>query len=214
MTLQELHQLAALGEGPSLEFKRRVPQPERIAKELIALANTDGGRILLGVDDNGTVVGVDDAAEEEFVLRQAVRNHCRPEVEYATERVITDARRDVIVVSVPESATKPHRLHDGADAEGTAYVRVNEMSVEASPEAVALMQNGDGSGERVRVRFGEEESLLMRYLNDYGRITVAQFAQLANIPLARASKTLVRMTKANVLRLHADRKEDYFTLAY
>lgn len=214
MTLQELHQLAALGEGPSLEFKQRVPRPERIAKELIALANTDGGRILLGVGDDGTITGVDDAAEEEFVLRRAVATFCRPAVEYSTERVITATGRDVIVVTVPESVEKPHRLRAERGANGTAYVRVKEMSVEASPESVALMRNGDGSDARVHVQFGEKESLLMRYLNDYGRITVAQFAQLANIPPRRASQTLVSMTRANVLRLHTDRKEDYFTLAY
>ncbi len=212
MTFQELKQLAALGEGPSLEFKRRVPRPERIAKELIALANTDGGRILLGVGDDGTLTGVDDTAEEEFMLRHAVKNHCWPEVAYETERVVIAPRRDVIVVNVPESREKPHELiADGT--EGTAYVRVREMSVEASPESIELMRNGE-KDDGVTVQFGEKESLLMRYLNDYGRITVAQFAQLANIPSGRASETLISMTKANVLRLHADRKEDYFTLAY
>lgn len=212
MTFQELKQLAALGEGPSLEFKRRVPRPERIAKELIALANTDGGRILLGVGDDGTLTGVDDTAEEEFMLRHAVKNHCWPEVAYETERVVIAPRRDVIVVNVPESREKPHKLiADGT--EGTAYVRVREMSVEASPESIELMRNGE-KDDGVTVQFGEKESLLMRYLNDYGRITVAQFAQLANIPSGRASETLISMTKANVLRLHADRKEDYFTLAY
>lgn len=217
MTLQELNQLVTLGEGPNLEFKRRVPRPERIAKEIIALANTQGGRILLGVDDDGTLTGVDDAAEEAFLVRHAVKNHCWPEVAYDTERVVIAPRRDVLVVSVPESTTKPHKLAAG-NADGTAYVRVEEMSVEASPESVALMREGARAdtpgGEGVTVQFGEKESLLMRYLNDYGRITVAQFAQLANIPTRRASDTLISMTKANVLRLHADRKEDYFTLAY
>lgn len=213
MTLQEVRQLAALGEGASLEFKRRVPRPERIAKEIIALANTDGGRILLGVDDDGTLTGVDDAAEEEFALRHAVTNHCWPSVDYSTERVVIAPRRDVIVVNVPDSPDKPHKLvADGT--EGAVYVRVKEMSVEASPESVELMRNGTEADQGVTVRFGETESLLMRYLNDYGRITVEQFAQLANISAQRASDTLVSMTKANVLQLHADRKEDYFTLAY
>lgn len=213
MTFQELKQLAALGEGANLEFKRKVPRPERIAKEIIALANTEGGRILLGVDDDGTLIGVDDAAEEEFVLRHAVMNHCWPEVAYETERVVMAPRRDVIVVNVPESAEKPHKLVANG-TKGTAYVRVKEMSVEASPESIELMRNGEQDGDGVTVQFGEKESLLMRYLNDYGRITVEQFAQLANISSDRASETLIRMTKANVLRLHADRKEDYFTLAY
>jgi sulfite reductase beta subunit-like hemoprotein len=56
--------------------------------------------------------------------------------------------------------------------------------------------------------------MLMRYLDNYGRITVKQFASLANISDRSASRTLVLLTRANVLRLHADHRHDYFTLAY
>lgn len=218
MTLQELKQLVSLGEGVSLEFKRRVPRAERIAKEVIALANTQGGRILLGVDDDGSIVGVDDAGEEEFVLNRALRDHAAPPVEYRMERVVIAPGRDVILVVIPESTRKPHQLvaADGSVAgDGTAYVRVEEMSVEASPESVRMMEeNGTSGRQGVTFQFGETESLLMRYLDDYGRITVAQFARLADIPPEQASDTLVRLARANLLQLHADRDEDYFTLAY
>jgi len=218
MTLRELKQLVSLGEGVSLEFKHRVPRAERIAKEVIALANTHGGRILLGVSDDGTISGVDDASEEEFVLRRALDMHCIPQAEYTTERIVVAPRRDVILVTVPESQSKPHHLVDGPDADptrgdGTAYVRVEEMSVEASEESVRMMREANDV-EGVTFEFGETESLLMRYLDDYGRVTVRQFAQLADISPERASQTLVSMTKADLLQLHADRKEDYFTLNY
>ena len=66
MTLEEIKRLVARGEGRHLEFKRRVPEPERVAKEVVAFANSGGGRLLLGVDDDGTIVGVRDSEEEEF----------------------------------------------------------------------------------------------------------------------------------------------------
>jgi len=223
MTLRELKQLVSLGEGISLEFKRRVPRDERIAKEVIALANTNGGRILLGVDDDGTITGVDDAGEEEFVLRRAVETHCHPPVDFTTERVVVAERRDVLLVTVPESRSKPHHLVsaeeepaeavDGLPGDGTAYVRVEEMSVEASPESVRMMREDDEE-QGVTFEFGENESLLMRYLDDYGRITVAEFAKLADISLEQASQTLVSLAKADLLQLHSDRTDDYFTLAY
>lgn len=213
MTRQELEQLVALGEGVHLEFKRRVPRPTRIAKELIALANTHGGRILLGIEDNGSILGVDDAAEEEFLLHQAAQKHCQPPVSYSTERVVIAPRRDVLLVQVPESHDKPHQLVRGPDTVGTTYIRVNERSMEADPASVRLMRR-ERPGASVTLQFGENESLLMRYLDDYGRITVEQFAQLANISLYRASQTLVHMAEADVLRAHADRSEEYFTLAY
>jgi len=215
MTRRGLEQLVDLGEGNSVEFKRRVPQPERIAKEIVALSNTNGGRIVLGVDDDGTIRGVDHASEEEFLLRQAVEAHTRPDVDYTTERVVVEPRCDVIVVTVPESRTKPHVVvADGASKDdGTAYVRVEASSIEASPETLRELRNqNDQTG--VTFEFGETESLLMRYLDDYGRISVSELAQLADISPERASQTLLRLTEADLLHLHPDEEGDYFTLNY
>ena len=213
MTLQELSQLVSLGEGANLEFKRKVPKPARIAKEIIAFANTRGGRLLLGVDDNGAITGLRDVEEEEFVLRRALNQHSEPRVEFSVERVPIASRRDVVIVSVPESNSKPHFLV-GVNGDGrTAYIRVKDKSVEASPEAVRLMRTQEG-GDGITFEFGEKELMLMRYLDSYGRITVKQFAKMANVPRRNASRTLVLLTRANVLRLHADHGHDYFTLAY
>jgi len=215
MTLRELEQLVALGEGISLEFKRRVPQPERIAKEIVALANTNGGRIVLGVGDDGSIEGFEHIAEQRFLLRQATETHCTPPVEYETERVVVGDRRDVIVVTVPESQNKPHVLVSDSSTNGTGpvYVRVEDRSVEATDETVERLreQRPDGS---VTFEFGDTESLLMRYLDDYGRITVPELAQLADISPEHASQTLLRLTRADLLHLHNSEDGDYFTLNY
>lgn len=216
MTRRELEQLVGLGEGISLEFKRRVPRSERIAKEIVALANTNGGRIVLGVGDDGTIKGVGDASEEEFLLRQATEAHCTPPVEYDTERIVVGDRNDVVVVTVPESHDKPHFLvgeSSSANGEEPVYVRVEERSVEASDETVERLENQEAN-KGVTFEFGDTESLLMRYLDDYGRITVPQLAQLADIPPERASQTLLRLTRADLLQLHTSEDGDYFTLNY
>jgi predicted HTH transcriptional regulator len=214
MTLRELEQLVSLGEGISLEFKRRVPRPERIAKEIVALANTNGGRIVLGVSDDGTIEGFENVSEQQFLLRQATNAHCDPPVEYETERVVVGDRRDVIVVHVPESPDKPHLLAaDGAEDQ-PVYVRVEDRSVVASAETTERLRHQEDGDEGVTFEFGETESLLMRYLDDYGRITVSQLAQLADISAERASQTLLRLTRADLLHLHSAEDGDYFTLNY
>jgi len=215
MTSRELEQLVDLGEGISLEFKRRVPRPERIAKEILAFANTNGGRIVLGVSDDGTIEGFENVSEQSFLLRQATESHCSPPVEYDTERIVVGERRDVIVVTVPESSEKPHFLlsDPSTNGEGPVYVRVEERSVEASDETVQRLRD-QRPDQRVTFEFGETESLLMRYLDDYGRITVPQLAQLADIPPEHASQTLLRLARADLLHLHESEDGDYFTLNY
>ena len=218
MNVDDLKRLVALGEGAHLEFKHCVPRPDRMAKEVIALANTRGGRVLVGVDDDGSIVGVKDSHEELFALQNALETHCEPPVALNVEGVRVSRKREVLVINVPRSAAKPHFLirdgRDGSEANGKkAYVRVRAESVEASREAVKLMK-AERNPRDTRFTFGEAEQKLMAYLERYERITVREYARLAGIPPKRASHTLVLMTRAEVLRLHSDPQEDYFTVAY
>ena len=69
MNPADLKRLVRIGEGYHLEFKRKVSSPIRIAREAIALANTWGGSILIGVDDDGSIVGVKDAEASRQILK-------------------------------------------------------------------------------------------------------------------------------------------------
>lgn len=217
MTLSDLKRYVSFGEGQHVEFKRRMPRPERIAKEVIAFANAGGGRLFLGVSDDGEVVGLRDVVEEEFALIRALEAHIDPHVEVSLLRVPLTPRREVLVVEVPASGDRPHFLvatpaGDGAP-DRVAYVRVGASSVEASREAVRLMRFRREPTD-VRFEFGEKERKLMRYLDRHEQITVDAFARLAGIPRRRASQTLVLLAKANILTLHPTESDDYFTLAY
>lgn len=215
MDLRDLKRLAATGEGLYVEFKRRVPRPERLAKEAIALANTHGGRLLIGVNDNGEVCGVRDAEEEMFAVDRALERHCDPPLRYTIERVRVTQRREALVVDLPASPDRPHFLVNAEDDPSgrTAYARVEDQSVEASREAVRLMRF-DAEPQDVRFEFGDKERVLMAYLDRHERVTVEQFARMVDIPRRRASQTLVLLAKANLLRLHPDPGDDYFTLSY
>jgi predicted HTH transcriptional regulator len=214
MTLFELKRLTQLGEGLQLEFKRKVPQPERIVREVIALANTHGGKLLIGVDDDGSVVGVKDVEEELFVLHSAIESYCEPPLSLGLNRVPVTAKREVIVVDVPSSSKKPHFLVQGKNGTSrrTAFVRINDQAIEASQEVVELMY-AEKSNEDIIFEYGAREHSLMTYLDRHERITVDQFATLVNEDAHLASKTLVLLTQAGILRIHPNEKEDYFTLS-
>ena len=213
MTLDDLRRLAAMGEGHHLEFKNRVPRPDRLAREIIALANTDGGKVLIGVDDDGSVVGVRDADEELFALREALGGRVEPEVDIDVEPVRISHRRMALVVDVPASGDRPHYLRPDGDPrqKRRAFVRVDDQSVEASREAVQLMKE-QRKGTGARFTFGERERKLLAYLDRHERVTVEGYARLAGVPPWKASKTLVQLAHAGVLALHAQPGGgDYFT---
>ena len=89
MTLQEVKDLAGKGEGLQIEFKKKAAYPEKIVREVIALANTQGGTLLIGVDDDGTVSGQRFIEEEIFVMDKAIRTLIFPplQVEVATVKL-------------------------------------------------------------------------------------------------------------------------------
>ena len=218
MTHDDLKRLAAMGEGAHLEFKNRVPRPERIAREVIALANTDGGKVLVGVDDDGSVVGLKDAGEEFYALQQALHERILPEVDLRFETVRVSRTREVLVVHVPASPDRPHvllpdRRPDGTLPKRRAFVRVADQSVEASREAVQIMK-AEGRGEGASFTFGDAERKLLEYLERHERITVREYARMTKAPPWRASKTLVALARAGIVALHPrPGGDDYFTAA-
>jgi hypothetical protein len=108
LTRGDLKNLIQTGESSFLEFKHSVASPEKIAREIAAFANTKGGTILIGVEDNGEIVGVESYYEEEFWLNQAAREECIPEVPVKIELVNT-GERDVDQPSEAGSAPATHR---------------------------------------------------------------------------------------------------------
>ena len=214
MKAADIQRLAGRGEGPTLEFKLRTPEAMRLAKEVIAFANTNGGRVLIGVDDDGSVVGVKDAIEEEFSFRQALESHCSPPVRWRMERVEITRKRDVIVLAIPRSRHRPHFVivADGSEV-AVAYVRVGDRSLEASPAAVDLMLS-DTNPKDVQFEFGDTEIRLMKYLEEYGRVTIEFFSRFAGLDEIKARSILVDLTKAGVLSHHLDFNHEYFTMSY
>lgn len=223
MNFREVNELIAEGEGFRLEFKRRISSPEKIARTLISFANTKGGTILFGIGDDGSVIGVESEKSEVELIEMAGRDFTDPPVETKLE-IIPFNGKDVIVCHVFESKTKPHFFlgdvgrfepAQGHTPENTrVYIRVKDKTVMASKEVVKILQNENPDAPPLTVSIGENERRLFEYLEHHERITVAQFGRLVNVSDRRASRILVRLVRAGVVRIHTREKQDYFTLAH
>jgi predicted HTH transcriptional regulator len=209
MRLSDLKNLIKTGEGLFLEFKRTIPSPEKIARELCAFANTKGGTLLIGIDDDGSIVGMESFYEEQFLLNDAVYYLCKPELDLTVE-IVEYKQREIAIVLVNEAKEKPILVDLGNEWAG--FVRVNDKSIRASKEMLKVLKN-QTSDEGVSFVFGPNEQKLFRYLNQYERITVNEFSNLVNISTRRASRILVNLVSAGVLHLFTHEKAEFFTLA-
>jgi predicted HTH transcriptional regulator len=209
----ELYKLIEEGEGSNIEFKRKFSTPEKIAKEMIAFANTKGGYILFGVDDDKKIFGVESEKSELELIDTAAKFFCEPEVDYKTE-IVPIRDTDVVVIQVFESRTKPHKLIDENDKTSTrVYIRLNDKSVIASKETVNILKHSNPDSKPMILNLGELEKTLIDYLTDNERITVKEFKKLANISDRRASRTLVTLVRAELIRHHRMDNKEFYTLA-
>ena len=141
-TRLDVLELLRNGESSGVEFKRDTIEPRQLAKELVALSNLDGGRVLLGVDDDGSVAGLTRSDLEEWVM-QVCRDKVRPEIIPFYE-VVRDVEpgKDVVVVRVEPGYDVHHVWHQ---QHRTYYMRVGTLSREASPEELSRLFQQRGS---------------------------------------------------------------------
>jgi predicted HTH transcriptional regulator len=203
------------GENLRCEFKRKVPSPEKIAREMIAFANTRGGVIFLGVDDNKDIVGVESEKSEVEQVKDAALNFCEPPLNYDIGYINFDGK-EVVIVEIPESEKKPHRIQDYLNDfdinNARIYIRVNDKSVTASKEMVRILRAQTNSLNLKKYSLGSVEKSVFNFLDQYERISVKELSFLANISERRASRTLVKLVRANLLLIHTkDNGEEYFT---
>ncbi len=131
MLKTELLEIIANGESSGVEFKRDDIRPEQLAREIVAMLNFQGGRVLLGVEDDGTVSGIQRENLEEWVMN-VIQSKIHPMFLPFYEEVKLDDQKVVAVINFPQGISKPYVVRDRGKEE--IYIRVGSTSRLASRE--------------------------------------------------------------------------------
>ncbi|MBL7859384.1 MAG: ATP-binding protein [Cyclobacteriaceae bacterium] len=209
--VQELRKRIAQGEGIQLEFKRKATFPDKIVREMIAFANTKGGTLLIGVNDDGELSGLKHPEGESHVIQEALKK-CRPKLPVKETFIPIGNSRTILHYQVEESLKKPHYfLNDDGGKE--SFVRVEDKSIQASREMREIIKRQQRNKD-IRFQYGEAEDLLMKYLDRHAHITLKQFVQLTGLKKFYASRKLIVLVLADVLRINAHEKGDVYALGF
>lgn len=209
--VQELRKLVARGEGLTLEFKRKASFPEKIVREMIAFANTGGGILLVGVNDDGAIPGLKYPEDESHVIKEAL-NKVYPRLQCAELFIPIGNSRTVIQYTITEGKNKPHSFLLGKDRY-ESYVRVNDQSIRASKEVREIVRRLQRQKD-VKFHYGDHEKWLMAYLDTNQHITLDKFVELTALKRSYASKKLVLLVLADVLKITPHERGDLFSLAF
>ena len=217
MKPRELLELIEEGESLTCEFKRKFSTTEKIVREMIAFANTKGGYLIIGVDDDKKIFGVESEKAEAELIYDAAKNFCEPPLDVSIDYVEVKGK-EVVVVEVFESQNKPHRIQDYLNEldvnKSVVTIRVNDKSVQASKEMIRILKSQSSELILKKYSIGSNEKAVFEFLDKYERITVKELSNYVNISERRASRTLVKLVRANLLFLHTkDNGEEFFTSA-
>jgi hypothetical protein len=190
-----IKKLIAEGEHQMLDFKFEISDFRKIARTLVAFANTDGGRLLVGVKDNGAIAGVR-SEEEFFMVEGAARLYCRPEIHVKIRQWNVDGKT-VLEVVIQPGRERPYMARDESD-NWLAYVRQRDENFRACGVEMKLWEK-EFSGEGVRIRFGHAERVLLDYLNLHPWITLSRFRKVAGLGKDKAEAVLVNFMMLKVL---------------
>ncbi|MDR0845658.1 MAG: ATP-binding protein [Tannerella sp.] len=188
--------LIAQGEHQQLDFKFEVSDSKKIARTLSAFANTDGGRLLIGVKDNGRITGIQ-GDEEYYMIEAASALYTKPQVSFTATRWVVNGK-NVLEIYIAPGTDKPY-LAPGKENKFKAYIRVADENKPAN-EVLLLSWKKQENPEGVLLKISKPVERLLHYLEHHPSIRIHQFCNMAHISYFTARNILSDLMAIGSLR--------------
>jgi len=196
------------GEHQTLDFKHSINDSKKIARSLVAFANTDGGILLIGVKDNGSVVGVN-SEEEYYMIEAAAQMYCKPEVKFDVVKWNINGKT-VLEVTVKPSKKLPYKAPD-KNGDYKAFVRFKDENMVATPIQLRIWK-AERHRQSIRMVLSERENALFDFFKTNSKVTVNQYSKIGFMSRTDAENILVNLTVLGMISYVSNPDEEYFTI--
>jgi len=200
--------MIAEGEHQRQDFKYCINDSRKIARSMVAFANTDGGRLLLGIRDNGSVAGIQ-SDEEYYMAEAAAKLYSKPSINFQTVQWQIDGK-SVLEIVVPKRDDIPY-LAQNEDGKWMVYIRKDDQNIVA-PAILLKVWEQQKSPLGVHIRFSDEEKRLLSLLESNQNLSLNQFSRQAKLPRWKAERLLVNLIVTGVVGMKISVTGTYFFL--
>ena len=205
---KELFKLIEEGEHQQQDFKYCINDSKKIAKSLVAFANTDGGRLLIGVKDNGKIAGVR-TDEEFYMVEAAAKIYSNPTIDFTTRQWQIEGKT-VLEITILPSDEKPHFAKDET-GKWLAYIRIKDENVLAHKIQIDVWKK-QNSPKGIYFSYSDDERTLIEFLQHHNTITFSKFIRVAQISRKKAEEILSNFVIMDVIRMQTSKEGTFFFL--
>ena len=204
-----IYGLIGEGEHTQQDFKFEISDARKIAKSLSAFSNTIGGRLLIGVKDNGRIAGIR-SDEEIYMIEAAAQVYCEPQVEFGLKDYRIEGRT-VLEVTIPEAENKPVLAKD-ENGKGWAYLRIADENILATPIHLRVWREAK-SPKGCLVIYTDREQQLLSCMQEQGEVSFSRLCHLSGLPRPVTESLLAKFIRFEIAETVFRNHRFYFRLA-
>jgi predicted HTH transcriptional regulator len=201
------------GESRNLDFKFEISDARKIARTFVAFANTDGGKLLIGVKDDGTIAGIR-SEEEKYMATTAANLFCRPQIAFSSKEWEI-SKKVVLEIDVPRGPNQPY-MAQTSNNKWQAFIRVDDQNITANRILVKALRRKN-SPDGTHIIYTGIEKKLLEYLEMHNSISLSKFTRITGISNRKAEQVLVNFLAIGIIEQFTDdmgiqyRLSEYFT---
>lgn len=203
-----IEKLVELGENQTQDFKFEISDSKKIARTLSAFSNTDGGKLLIGVKDNGSIAGVR-SEEEKHMLEAAAQMYCKPEVPMTfTEWKVNG--KQILEVDIQKDPTE---LISAPDKNGDykVFIRLEDQNILANGMYIRNWEQRK-SARKVEIQFTDLERSFLRIIKDHEPISFSKIRKQLKISPAKLTHMVLDFMLIEVVELKITEKGYFYQL--
>lgn len=192
---RNLDELIRQGEHENQDFKYKISDSRKIARTISAFSNTSGGRLLIGVRDNGVIAGVKDE-DDIYMVENATQIFLHPSIEVEVLAHQMDGKT-VWEINIPEGREKPYKVEESDRM--VAYYRDEDENFAANAVLMEVWKQEQSIKSKRPVEFSDSERKLIDYLKTYSSISTSKASKVMGIDRGRTIETLARLIRWEVI---------------
>lgn len=205
---EHLQALVSEGEHVHQDFKFAISDSRKIARSISAFANTEGGRLLIGIKDNGSIAGIK-SEEEIYMIEAAATMYCTPPVSVSTRTYRVDGK-SVLEVDITEASDKPVCAID-ENGRPWAYVRIHDENIRATVIHLDIWKH-NRKEETVVVAYTERERQVLEILKKLKAATLGRCCRESRISRKEMSRLLADFIRFGLVEMQFREHTFHFRL--